>query len=258
MTSLTRQHRPFVLRRQQGVTLIELMVSMLISLIILGAVSVILMGSGAMRRTDDELSRIQENGRYALELMGRAIRQAGYRLDPDPAKPLGATLAAPNGVPFIEGTVSTLVVRHDPAHVPNAVNPYEGSELDCSGARVGSNNAVNTNTNLVVYTFTIVGTQLMCTPANGAATVIVDGVEAMQIEYGIDPLDNESITQYVTNPTPAQLPHIAAVRVNLRFVGTSLDAANRGQTVNFANVNTVYNDGFLRKAFTSTFTVMGR
>ena len=65
-------------RDQQGMTLVELMIAMVIGLIVLGAVSSVFISTRQTFRTTDSLSRIQESARYALEMMARDIRMTGY------------------------------------------------------------------------------------------------------------------------------------------------------------------------------------
>jgi type IV pilus assembly protein PilW len=78
---------PFVRRAQRGLTLIELMVSMVLGLLlVLGVVSVYVTNQQAAR-TNEGLARLQESGRIAFELMSRELRQAG-------GNPCGARLIA--------------------------------------------------------------------------------------------------------------------------------------------------------------------
>ncbi len=63
--------------RISGFSLVELMVSMLIGLIILGALITIFANNGATYKQDEGMARIQENGRIALEFLAHDIRMAG-------------------------------------------------------------------------------------------------------------------------------------------------------------------------------------
>ena len=64
-------------RRHAGMTLIELMIAMLLGLIVIGGMLGIFLSSSETSRRTDDLARIQENARIALELMGRSLREAG-------------------------------------------------------------------------------------------------------------------------------------------------------------------------------------
>ncbi len=67
------------LKRQMGLSLIELMVAMLISLILLGGVLQVFLSSKDMYRTNTAVARVQEAGRFATDFMAFDIRQAGYK-----------------------------------------------------------------------------------------------------------------------------------------------------------------------------------
>lgn len=62
----------------RGFSLIELMIAMALSLVILGGAIAIFLSSRATYETTDRLSRIQDNGRFALDSIVRDLRSAGY------------------------------------------------------------------------------------------------------------------------------------------------------------------------------------
>jgi type IV pilus assembly protein PilW len=64
--------------RLRGVTLVELMIALVIGLILTAGATQIFLGSKETYRTSEALSRVQENGRMALQLLAREIRQADY------------------------------------------------------------------------------------------------------------------------------------------------------------------------------------
>jgi type IV pilus assembly protein PilW len=63
---------------QRGFTLVELMIALLISLILMGGVVQVFSSSTKTYRAHEGLSRIQENGRFALEFLKRDIRMADF------------------------------------------------------------------------------------------------------------------------------------------------------------------------------------
>lgn len=65
-------------RGQAGLSLVELMIAMVIGLILMTGVLQIFLGSKHVYTTQDALSRIQENGRLAVDFVSRDIRMAGY------------------------------------------------------------------------------------------------------------------------------------------------------------------------------------
>lgn len=64
---------------QTGMTLIEIMIALLISAFLVGGVLQIFIGSKQTYRMQEGLSRLQENGRFALEFLSNNIRMAGSR-----------------------------------------------------------------------------------------------------------------------------------------------------------------------------------
>lgn len=64
--------------RQLGLTLVEIMVAMTISLILLAGVGQIYLSSKQTYRVHDGVSRIQENGRFAIEFLANDLRMADF------------------------------------------------------------------------------------------------------------------------------------------------------------------------------------
>ena len=62
----------------QGLSLIELLISMAIGLVLVVTVGYAYLGAKQSFRTQEALSRIQENARYAFEFMASDIRMAGF------------------------------------------------------------------------------------------------------------------------------------------------------------------------------------
>ncbi len=67
------------LDRQRGLTLVEVMVAITISLILLAGVMQLFTSSRQTYRVQDGLARLQENGRFAMDFLSRDIRMAGYQ-----------------------------------------------------------------------------------------------------------------------------------------------------------------------------------
>jgi len=64
---------------QTGMTLIEIMIALLIGAFLLGGILQIFINSKQTNRMQEGLSRLQENGRFALDFLAKDIRMAGYR-----------------------------------------------------------------------------------------------------------------------------------------------------------------------------------
>lgn len=63
---------------EKGFTLIEIMVALTIGLFVVGAISTVYLGSKQTYRTDDNLARLQEGARFAMNQMAKDIRMTGF------------------------------------------------------------------------------------------------------------------------------------------------------------------------------------
>jgi type IV pilus assembly protein PilW len=209
-----------------GFGLVELMVAIAIGLIMSLALSYFFLGSQKSSRVHDDSSRMQENARNALDIMGRAIRQAGYTVD---YKGLKTTpfdsISASNGASAT--TPDSITVR------------YEGQvdgETDCAGA-------VRASGVPLVFAFAVNGSlQLTCTNAAGTEVVVADNVENMQITYGVDASRSGNVASPYVDTT-ADFSKVAVVKVILTMRGTTADTANGGV------------DGYVRQTYSASYTV---
>jgi len=67
-----------IMRKQLGISLVEIMVALVISLFLLGGVIQVYIANKTSYRFVDASSRIQENARFALDTMVSDIRMAGF------------------------------------------------------------------------------------------------------------------------------------------------------------------------------------
>jgi hypothetical protein len=65
-------------RRQSGFTLVELMIASFLGLFLVGGLIHLFVSSGQGYRANDALARVQESGRFAMDILARDIRQVGY------------------------------------------------------------------------------------------------------------------------------------------------------------------------------------
>ena len=75
---MSRQKSVGPLSLQSGLTLVELMIALLLSMLLMAGTIQLFAGSKRTYLTSDAMARVQENGRYILELLARDLRQAGY------------------------------------------------------------------------------------------------------------------------------------------------------------------------------------
>ncbi|MFN3593216.1 MAG: PilW family protein [Thiobacillaceae bacterium] len=75
---MSRCSEPSGHKTQTGLTLVELLISLTLGLIITLAVGYLYINSRHIYRVNDNVARMQENGRYVMEMIGRDLRMAGY------------------------------------------------------------------------------------------------------------------------------------------------------------------------------------
>ncbi|NOX10045.1 MAG: prepilin-type N-terminal cleavage/methylation domain-containing protein [Gammaproteobacteria bacterium] len=66
------------IKNQHGLTLVEVMISITISLILLAGILQIFVGTKQTYRVQEAISRIQENGRFAMDFLARNARMADF------------------------------------------------------------------------------------------------------------------------------------------------------------------------------------
>ncbi len=64
-------------KKQSGLSLVEILVALVISLFLLGGIIQVFIGNKSTYRFSDASARVQENGRFALEIIASDIRGAG-------------------------------------------------------------------------------------------------------------------------------------------------------------------------------------
>ncbi len=218
---------------QSGLTLVELLVAMAIGLILLTGIFQVFLGSNSIYRTQDSLSRLQENGRFAIELLTQKVHLAGYpRISVTGNAYTGTAINGTNGA----GTASdTLTI--------DFLNP--------AGAGLSP-----------PYTFAVdaVNSELDMTDTTGTLPLI-DGIESMQILYGEDTGTDSQVDVYRTAAAVADWDRVVAVRIGLLL--HTLEEVPKGDldtgtyNVNGTVVDPV-DDRRLRRVFTTTISLRNR
>lgn len=141
--------------RQRGVSLIELLVGLSIGLLVIGAaIGTLVMSRGAASATSD-ISQLQQQGSFALRVIGFQLRQAGaielveststsgaYGFN----DPVEAMVGGANGA---AGASDTLIVRYQPATLATQRRDCLGDSIPASTITVPATFAVNTKGELV-------------------------------------------------------------------------------------------------------------
>lgn len=164
--------------RQAGLTLVEIMVAITLSIFLLGGVISIFASSKQSYLLQDEMGTLHENERIAMYLLNREIRMAGYSSD-DLLDAIAA-FDTDNTVNGSGNTSDTIAIRHE-----STVDCLNHATPTISGVRIAVNR------------YYIENEQLMCL-GNGDATAeaILDGVVNMQILYG---MNTDSVTSNTSN-----------------------------------------------------------
>lgn len=253
--------------RQGGISLIELMIGMTLGLIVLGAVLYVFSANQASYRHQGDLSRIQESGRYALEILTRDIRMAGYAGCGNiaylaPVTNIVATppdfrnstavfgAAATINVRGAVGAMSTLAGMTSTVLTLNAAHDFVVGErlliTDCAYAEIFEVSAESgltvTATAALQRTF-ITGAQvfryrevnyLLQNNVAGVSSLfsggneVVEGISAITFSYGVGAGPNRVVTDYVAAPADGR--QVRSVRVDL----TAFSPANPAVAQDFS------------------------
>ena len=204
---------------QTGLSLIEIMIALLIGAFLIGGVLQIFIGSKQTYRMQEALSRLQENGRFAMDFLAKDIRMAGYR------ECLTYIVPTP-----ITGTNDT------------GLNTSDTVIIQMSTGACGAN---------VLSTITYsVQTGASGQPAlfkNDGATTreLVEGIENMQILYGADNIDSTPNYYVPAGTVGLSMAQVVSIRITL--------------TVRTIDGNlTTTGDGRIRRNFTSTVALRNR
>ncbi|MES2951952.1 MAG: PilW family protein [Pseudomonadota bacterium] len=194
--------------RQRGVTLIELMISLAIGLVVVGAVLVSFVGSGRAGRYQAALGQMNQDAQVGLNLLAREVQMAGYV---SPGQTLGGApgifgcdstrsgtvspftdpeaAGATTCMPWTADFVSALEVVYEAdlrTTVPSGAPP---DPSDCLGAGITatSPNFFITRNRYHVQQSASGRNELHCSSpaATGNTQPLIENVEEMQLWYGV-------------------------------------------------------------------------
>ena len=245
--------KKFPSRRQiSGLSMVEIMVSMVIGIVVVAAVLVSYLSSGKTSKQQAAFAEMHENAQMALTLLSRDLLLAGY------AQVSGVAAAVPpsttttfnrtfsgnavfgcdNG--FVTANTTGAVACASAAGAPSIEISYEadttntvpssGVPSDCKGAQIrpavvspAVGNYYVTHNRYFLATGSSGRSELYCASATqdvsgGAvgAEPLVDNVEAMKIWYGVAVAANpRQVVRYVTagNVGVGEWPRVVSVRV---------------------------------------------
>ncbi len=331
-----------LLSKQTGISLVEVLVALVISLFLLGGIVQVYVGQKVTFKFTNALAEVQENGRFALDLMSQDLRLANQwgciAFDPTNTTNVNDTL---NGThpgydadfhDFLSPTVTlpgaiagtndaglngsdTLVVRGGKPGQTNVEGPFTAAttpslnvnpigsigagdiilvarcgeyllnipEADIlSVSSVDTTNPVQTVINVaanksqqfqndamvielqtVTYTIGLAASgngeiALFRQEFNGIVEELVEGVQEMQVLYGIDSDNDQFPNQYVTSNNVPNFNAVVSLRIMLLIHSIDDFVTEAPQTYTFNGVLTTPTDRRLRQVFTTTIALRNR
>ena len=259
-------------RQQVGFSLIEMMIAMVLGLMLTIGTASIYFSSQRSSMERSQYTAIEDNGRSALEVLTRIIEHTGY--------------SSTSAVPLDERFISSAVVAANCGGVKNVLTPslfgatsngvsgvsdsvgviYIGDanlNRDCSGAQLPvacQTGGVGSMESSKIYNYFSVGINATGMPAlncagssNASVVEIAEGVENLQVLYGLDKNNDSRVDQYVNADNVTSWNQIVSVQLailvrSLRNVKTQAET----KTYNLLdNVVITTNDKYQRAVFTT-------
>jgi type IV pilus assembly protein PilW len=249
------------------------MVAITIGLILLGGVFTIFMSNKQSYRVQENMGRVQENGRFAIDIMARTLRMTGWQGDNVDEWQDGSLSAANGGVLALTGTNNEATVGilagSDTITVIYQGNT-DGFVKDCLGntVPVGVNlqNTFRVNTTAGGVVGAPAGSvgQLECVTTNGGTVItsaLIDGVEGFQIQYGIDTDNDRAANSYVSGDNVTDSDDVISVRITLLLMTNAdrLAVIPANNTYNLLDFSfTEPGDERLRRQFSTTINMRNR
>ena len=276
-------------RRVAGFTLLELLVAMSLGLFLLAGLIQVLVTNREVFRVQENSSRMQEDGRFAVTVLNSAVSLAGYREDASLTMgtqfPNYTTQANPPAQTFQEGEV----VNGTDNDIGGGDNIKDGTDAiairyrsdgairDCLGSIVGSG-LMSVNRFYVDDDDTLNCRSDVYNPSTGAAVSsatqpLIDNVEDMQIRYGMNtggPFRDVTAECYLDASVPIgtdndctalNFDRVVSVRISLLLHSNDdhLTPDNTPQTYSYEGLNNVLaGDNRLYRTVTTTIAMRNK
>lgn len=255
----SRSARASARGRQEGLGLVEVMISVVLSMLLAIALFTVLHVTLTGATSDRGLSALQGAQRQAGMIVQEIAQQAGYFVVNRGASVSTVLLTPANALPaappfgvagqYVAGTTSpsgqdTMDVRFESA-LSN--NPYEPPTIDCLGA-----SALTTTPVVYENSFFVdpAAKSLDCSVNGGPATQLVGGggpggiqVDSMTVLYGVDTNATGSVTEYFPAAAVPNWTRVLSAEITLTFANPLYDGTGtNGQP---ATVSSTYTVSFL-------------
>ena len=286
--------QPSSRRRQRGLSLLEMMVSIALGLLILVAILQVFTASRQTYRYQQNISRMQENARIATEILQRTVRDTGFEPPPASSAQLVCATAAAcllggsNNLTSSQATAAAAISGSDTLIIRIR---SDGNATDCQGETlpynlIAGNSYVNGagNTGSTSDEFRVGPTtpttstppSLRCGRSASAPSSnlwgqpLVDDIEDMQVLYGYRDSSTGNLI-YVPGSllTTNQYYLITAVRIQLCVRSPDTNVVSRANTqhclmdsdgdgANDDDRTLSTTDGRLRQVVTTTIKLRNR
>lgn len=278
--------------RARGLSLIELMISMVIGMVVVGAVLAAYLGSGASSKHSQALAQITEDATVALNIMRSHIAQAGYsrpaafnggKIVPVYTGP--SLLGCNTGFADLSQSIATLTCGSGSQHAfavafeADESNSILGGSpkvpLDCIGNGLAELGTATPGKYFLSYSrFYIAasgsgGNALYCRGSSAGSTggqALVENIQSMQVLYGLAEAGKQEARRYLNAQqlvdAGASYEDVVSVRlcVVVASSGNVLDAVTPYQGCDpFAAATTpTTGDRRMYRAFSSTVVLQNR
>lgn len=248
---------------QAGFTLVEIMVAITIGLVLLGGVVQIFVSNSQAYRVQDDLARVQENGRFAIDMIARNLRKAGFKMTAwdddidvfaaDTTQPAPSAKFASSGQ-VVAGTVSGGSVKAGTDAITFRFQQSADNTLrDC--VNQGNTGGAPTVAGQIIVNTYYIDSQdtLRCRSSHGNSDFpLLDGIENMDIAYGIDSGGDLTADKYVgeANVAAGEWDDVVSVRISLVSVSSADFLTDSSQTFTFNGSSVT--DKKIRRVFTGT------
>ena len=249
---------------QTGMTLIEIMIALLIGAFLLGGVMQIFLGSKQTYRMQENLSRLQENGRFAMEFLSKDIRMTGYWDCMAPSTPNdnvdvtgteGASATVPDSL-----ALRAAFVRSKAAADVCGTAVTKAATVACPQAAAPANFYTD-NTSIITYSINNNTLRRATNCVSTANADIVEGIENIKILYGVE-TDAAGSANYGTPNYYVTANNIPDIDVG----GTPAPDWHRVVSIRITitvrtidgNLTPTTADGRIRRTFTSTIALRNR
>lgn len=235
------------MRKQNGFSMVELMIGLTLSLILLAGISSVFLSSQRGYRLQNGIAVLHENGRAVLDLLTQELLMAGFPQSDaiDAILPAGTT---------------------DGGNGSDQVTVQYEADADCRGVQppVYANGKRYARNQFAIQNGVLVCTALDEAGVALGAVELMPNVVNLQILYGVDGDATDNMTRasrYVRADNVADWSSVVAVRFALLIATGETIATDRDtQTYNLLNQVTVAaaNDTQRRRLFTSTVLLRNR